>query len=1084
MSKPSDKVPAQWLALVLSPKASSTAAVALATQAKADGLSVLLAGCSVTQVFAETDMLEALKAGVFERVLISTAEHLLATDALDAVKCLPNAIVWLTLLQPGSHIAALQARWQQAQVPDSVLSSGDITSCANATMAVAATASFRSRTLPAFCLPGAMLPALIAGQARADNVAVSANAQIAATLTQQALFVSASGVQRFGGLDTFLTLPFYQGDVLQGSIARCWQLTAGADIDINAGILPVSLPCDDGSTLLFDLLPAQQADSQHWHQLAVPRMVLSLRLLPAGAWQMPEQTGVAVFAMSLYNKAAYLHQAVYGVAMQTYSQVALHIIDDASADSSMLRLQQFQALAPTSLPIRVENSGGGVGTYVIRNRIIKHWQDHASYYLVQDADDISSSCRALFQVAQLQQHTAFDVCIADMVRIDSAGQLFSLEGLSERYGSATLCAAITLHQKLGYYENLCKNADSEFIDRLKSLHGRKAAPWYRYPVLYQRYDGNNLTADIYQQNGNQLQANHAVRSWHKQLYQQKHALLNAGTVAQHYQADQAPDNDYQLLLAGFVPPVFKHPASLSAAALAMLFNQASAAGITFTLADAALQLSAELAAGKHHYLYATHTLVASNLRPLQSDAHSDISLPVFVDADFSDNVLLVLLFLDAEGNRLGHEFFAPATNLTLHLPAKCSTIKLGWRCSGKVAIKLNAVRFSHQAVDAIMPEPASDYLLITNHYPSDDSLYRNAFVHSRVKGYAARGVKVDVFRSRPNAPLSMHHFDGVNVTTGCPSLLLPALRDGQYKQVLVHFLDNAMWRTLHQVVAKVPVTVWLHGAEIHSAERRRYNYPDEASFAKAQAQSEQRLQFWRSVLQPCPPLLKLIFVSQHFADEVMADLALPTPLPGTQYQILPNPIDTHLFQYQPKQLGDRKKILVLRPFSSAQYANDLAVAALVILSQQPGFDQFDIAVMGDGPQFEAITAPLVGLKNVKLQRGFLTQQQIAAEHKQYGVFLCPTRWDSQGVSRDEAMSSGLVAVTNRIAAVPEFCDDKNAMLCQPESAEALAAALMQLYNDPALFLRLSEQAAKRVVTRSTALIIHQELSLFTTVTKQ
>ncbi|MBZ9610354.1 glycosyltransferase [Rheinheimera maricola] len=1078
MSKPSDKAPVQWLALVLSPQASSTAAVALAVQAKADGLSVLLAGGSVTQVFADADMLEALKAGVFERVLISTAEHLLVTDALDAVKCLPNAIVWLTLLQPGSDIAALQGCWQQPTLPDNILSSGVITTCANDSVAVAATASFRSCTLPAFCLPGAMLPALLAGQARIDDVALSANAQIAPTLTQQALFVSAAGVQRFGGLDTFLTLPLYQGDVLQGSIARCWQLTAGADIDINAGILPVSLRCDDGSTVLFDLLPAQQADSQHWQQLAVPRMVLSLRLLPAGAWQMPEQTGVAVFAMSLYNKAAYLHQAVYSVAMQTYSKVALHIIDDASTDGSVLRLQQFQALAPCSLPIRFENSGG-VGTYVIRNRIIKHWQDHAGYYLVQDADDISSSCRALYQVAQLQQHPATDVCIADMVRIDSAGQLFSLEGLSERYGSATLCAAITLHQKLGYYENLCKNADSEFIDRLKSVYGRNAAPWYRYPVLYQRYDGNNLTADIYQQHGNQLQTNHGVRSWHKQLYQQKHASLNAETVAQHYQADQAPDNDYQLLLDGFVPPVYKHSGSLSAPAIAMLFDQASAAGISFTLADAAFQLRAELTAGKHQYLYATHTLLASNLRPQQTDEHSDAVLPVFVDADFSDNVLLVLLYLDAEGNRLAHEFFAPATNLTLQLPAKCSSIKLGFRCSGKVAITLNAVRFSHQALDAIMPKPASGYLLITNHYPSDDSLYRNAFVHSRVKGYAAQGVKVDVFRSRPNAPLSIHQFDGVNVTTGCPSLLLPALRDGLYKHVLVHFLDSAMWRTLQQVVAKVPVTVWLHGAEIHSAERRKYNYPDEASFAKAQAQSEQRLQFWRSVLQPCPALLKLIFVSQHFAEEVMADLALPTPLPGAQYQILPNPIDTHLFQYQPKQLGDRKKILVLRPFSSAQYANDLAVAALVILSKQPGFDQFNIAVMGDGPQFEAVTAPLVGLKNVRLQRGFLTQQQIAAVHKQYGVFLCPTRWDSQGVSRDEAMASGLVAVTNAVAAVPEFCDSNSAMLCDPESPQALAEAVLALVRDPSLYLRLSDNGAVRVAQqRSAALIIKQELALF------
>lgn len=35
-------------------------------------------------------------------------------------------------------------------------------------------------------------------------------------------------------------------------------------------------------------------------------------------------------------------------------------------------------------------------------------------------------------------------------------------------------------------------------------------------------------------------------------------------------------------------------------------------------------------------------------------------------------------------------------------------------------------------------------------------------------------------------------------------------------------------------------------------------------------------------------------------------------------------------------------------------------------------------------------------------------------------FWFPTRMDTQGVSRDEAMCSGLVPITNKVAAVPEF----------------------------------------------------------------
>ncbi len=1067
MSKPSNKVPASWLGLVLSPQCAGATVVALATQARQSGLRVLLAGCSVRQVFADPDILTALRAGMFERVLLSTDEQFLATDALDAIKCLPDASVWLTWLRPDSNIPLIADSWQQPVTSDV------LTAMAGAEVLAGAVSAFRPRTLPRNCPVQQMLSALLTGSQPAARTGSKA-------LLQQSLFVSAAGVARFGGLQRFLSLPFYQGELWQGDIADCWQLGADHDIDVAAKLLPLFIACDDGSTILLDLLPAQHAGAMLWHQLSVPRMVLSLRRLPDFTAMTPPDAGLAVFAMSLYNKAGYLQQALYSVAMQSYSQVALHVIDDGSSDGSVARLQQFQALAPSTLPLQFEHSGGRRGTYSIRNRIIANWQQRAGSYLVQDADDISSIARAWLQLARLQQDDQAAVCIADMVRIDSAGQPLTLDGLAERYGSATLCAPVALHQQLGYYENICKNADSEFIDRLKAIKGKAAASWYRYPVLYQRYDGNNLTADMYQHAEHQLLADHSVRARHKQLYQMRHQLLSADEAVRGYRVDTCPSADYKVLLNGFVPPVFALEAELCATGLGVLFQAASAAGITTKITRQSFTIQAMLEAGKHQYLYAPDLIPAANFRQQHKNTADTMTLPLFVDATYSDKVLLVLLYLDKDGNKLGHEFFAPATNLQMQLPAQCDSIKLGWRLSGEVTVQVQALRLAHQPLNNLLAVPASDYLLITNHYPSDDSLYRNAFVHSRVKGYAEQGVKVDVFRSRPKAPLSFHQFDGVQVVTGCPSLLLPGLTAGKYKHVLVHFLDSAIWQVLKQVVAAVPVTVWLHGAEVHSAQRRRFNYPDDAGYAAALVQSERRLQFWREVLQPCPAKLHLVFVSQHFATEVLTDLALDPPLPGNRYRVLANPINTRLFAYQPKQLSDRKKILVLRPFSSAQYANDLAVAAVLLLKQQPEFNELDIAVMGEGVLFDELTRPLLGLANVRLQRGFLPQPQIAALHRDYGVFLCPTRWDSQGVSRDEAMASGLVVVTNAVAAVPEFCDDNSAMLCEPESPEALAAALLTLVRDPALYLRLSANGATRVAQRGTALMIKQELALFHT----
>ena len=101
-----------------------------------------------------------------------------------------------------------------------------------------------------------------------------------------------------------------------------------------------------------------------------------------------------------------------------------------------------------------------------------------------------------------------------------------------------------------------------------------------------------------------------------------------------------------------------------------------------------------------------------------------------------------------------------------------------------------------------------------------------------------------------------------------------------------------------------------------------------------------------------------------------------------------------------------------------------------------------------------------------VERRFLAQAEIAELHREYGVFLCPTRMDTQGVSRDEAMASGLVPITTRVAAVPEFVDDSCGILVDPDDARQLADAIEYLRDNPGRFLELSAAAAQRVREQS------------------
>ncbi len=86
--------------------------------------------------------------------------------------------------------------------------------------------------------------------------------------------------------------------------------------------------------------------------------------------------------------------------------------------------------------------------------------------------------------------------------------------------------------------------------------------------------------------------------------------------------------------------------------------------------------------------------------------------------------------------------------------------------------------------------------------------------------------------------------------------------------------------------------------------------------------------------------------------------------------------------------------------------------------------------------------------------------------------------DAQGVSRDEAMASGLVPVTNAVTAIPEFVDDICGILAPGEDADAMAKGISLLYEQPGEFSAMSEAAAKRVRAQSDAQrVISAELAV-------
>ena len=510
--------------------------------------------------------------------------------------------------------------------------------------------------------------------------------------------------------------------------------------------------------------------------------------------------------------------------------------------------------------------------------------------------------------------------------------------------------------------------------------------------------------------------------------------------------------------------------SVPADRLSDWFAGRSVPEISHEMAHDGWRLTSTLDDGVHDYLYASELIPVGELWP-------GGTAEAYVDTAPGLRLQFVFVFQDEVGRRLGGAFFALAQqNASMDIPDGCATVKVGVRALGPGMAPVRRVVLGQVETEPGRVVSTSRHLVLTNHYPSYDDLYRNAFVHSRVRAYREHGVRAEVFRLRPRQVLQFDEFEGMDVLTGDVSALTNLLGGATPRSLLVHFLDRAMWSVLAALDHSVRIIVWLHGAEVQAWWRRSFNHTTEAELEQAKEISEERLLFWREVFSDAPTNMRFVFVSQYLADTAMEDLGVH--LDPSRYSIIHNPIDVDLFDYAPKDAEQRLKVLSIRPFVSATYANDLTVAAIVQLRQEVWFDELQFRIVGDGPLFDKTVAPVRGLPNVRIQQGFVTHREISALHKEYGVFLVPTRMDTQGVSRDEAMASGLVPVSNAVAAVPEFVDADSGILVAGEDPKALAQAITRLREEPAVFQKLSQGAAARVRHQSGApVILERELSL-------
>lgn len=354
---------------------------------------------------------------------------------------------------------------------------------------------------------------------------------------------------------------------------------------------------------------------------------------------------------------------------------------------------------------------------------------------------------------------------------------------------------------------------------------------------------------------------------------------------------------------------------------------------------------------------------------------------------------------------------------------------------------------------------------MANAYPSDENPFPNAFVHSRVKRYLKAGLHVDVFhRDERTTDLVHRKHDGVEVLQGNQAALSALIAENAYDAFLIHFAEPGLVEPLRDAKVTQPVIIWVHGFEAEAWHRRWYLVNQSSADLRRllrlrDTHYRPQLDFFRRLATDGELNVHFVAVSRWFL-EIMAETDIGVEL--TPSTVIHNLIETDTFPYTPKDPELRRHVLVIRPFVTTKYGTDIAADAIVELSKRPGFDAMHFRVFGEGPLFDEHTAPIRQFGNVELNRHLVPHADIPALQAESGVFLCPTRWDSQGVSMGEAMSSGLVPVATDTSAIGEFVTHGESGLLGRVEDQASHADAIQALQDPELFRRLSAGAAERV----------------------
>lgn len=197
--------------------------------------------------------------------------------------------------------------------------------------------------------------------------------------------------------------------------------------------------------------------------------------------------------VSVFKPTVSLLTAVRSLVNQTWKNLQIIIVDDATPEGYESLFEQAQALDDCVEYVRSPVNGG---TYKSRNLGIS--LSRGEFVGFQDGDDWSHPERIERQLRPLMSEPAVTATLSMAIRVYSDLSITKVgSNPVHEIAPSLLYRRAVLHERLGDFDDVRKAADNEFHKRIKTVYGPDALQTVCEPLsLYQLTDGSLSRADF------------------------------------------------------------------------------------------------------------------------------------------------------------------------------------------------------------------------------------------------------------------------------------------------------------------------------------------------------------------------------------------------------------------------------------------------------------------------------------------------------------------------------------------------------------------------------------------------------------